>query len=289
MSTVRVLLVYKQSTLTRLGSEVLEKLMNAGVTDCDRLKSAHNQHHSVLDDVRHAIGNRLVAERWVGDCTKTDCDQVDLVVCVGGDGTVFGVQRWLSNQPLLAVNSDPQRSVGHVTCLTVDAVAATLAAWEADKAQEELLPRLQVCISDKNYPSCGINHPFLNDCLFTNQNPAEMTRYRLENPKGSELQYSSGVWVSTAAGSTAAIASAGFGATYEDHVAALLYLVREPFAQRNHQLTKGTQLPPQGLKLTRRPTGYANLHRRSPLSPPRPPGATAQFTACPHPLRFILP
>ena len=229
MSTSRILLVYKQSTLTRLGAADLEKLVSAGVTDCQRLQTAHDQHQQVLDQVRRIIGDRLMAERWVGDCSREDCEKADLVVCVGGDGTVFGVQRWLSSQPLLAVNSDPQRSVGHVTRLTIDRVEAALAAWESGKAHEELLPRLQVCIADKTDPSCDIKQPFLNDCLFTNQNPAEMTRYQLAAPEGEELQYSSGVWISTAAGSTAAIASAGFGQTYEDHESALLFLVREPF------------------------------------------------------------
>ena len=187
----------------------------------------------------------------MGDCTQADCDDVDLVVCLGGDGTVFGVQRWLTTQPLLAVNSDPQRSIGHVTRLTIDRVAAAIEAWENGSAQEELLPRLQVCIADKADPSCDLKQPFLNDCLFTNQNPAEMTRYKLESPDGEEVHYSSGVWISTAAGSTAAIASAGFGQTFEDHESALLFLVREPFTQRcPTRLIKGAQLPPQHLALT---------------------------------------
>ena len=289
VSPPRVLLVYKQSTITRLGDDDMAKLINAGVTNLNRLESAHTQHQGVLESVRQAIGANCIAERWVGDCTKEDCDQADLVVCVGGDGTVFGVQRWLTHQPLIAVNSDPARSVGHVTRLTVDAVSATLAAWKLGNAREERMPRLQVCINDTTRPDEEASLPFLNDCLFTNQNPAEMTRYQLVSPDGEELQYSSGIWIATAAGSTAAIASAGFGQTYDDQEAALLFLVREPFKQRNHQLIKGAQLPPVGLTITAALPGMQIYLDGAHSARPIPPGASAHFSACAKPLRFLLP
>ena len=70
VSPPRVLLVYKQSTITRLGDDDMAKLINAGVTNLNRLESAHTQHQGVLESVRQAIGADCIAERWVGDCTK---------------------------------------------------------------------------------------------------------------------------------------------------------------------------------------------------------------------------
>jgi len=49
----------------------------------------------------------------------------------------------------------------------------------------------------------------LNDCLFSNECPASTTRYVLRRGTRQEEHYSSGVWISTAAGSTAATQAAG--------------------------------------------------------------------------------
>ena len=251
LSSPRILLVYKQSTITRLGGDDMAKLINAGVTNLNRLESAHAQHQGVLKAVRQVIGADCIGERWVGDCTKADCDQADLVVCVGGDGTVFGVQRWLTHQPLIAVNSDPARSVGHVTRLTVDAVAQLWPRGRWAMPAKNACRGCRFASKTRRTPTRKPAFPSSTTASLPIKTLREMTRYQLVSPDGEEeLQYSSGIWIATAAGSTAAIASAGFGQTYNDQEAALLFLVREPFKQRNHQLIKGAQLPPVGLTIT---------------------------------------
>jgi NAD+ kinase len=67
----------------------------------------------------------------------------------------------------------------------------------------------------------------LNDVLFCHDCPASTTRYVLTLRGRSEDQVSSGVWVATAAGSTAAIRAAG-GRQIQAGSTRLQFAVREP-------------------------------------------------------------
>ncbi|TVR43610.1 MAG: hypothetical protein EA402_09150 [Planctomycetota bacterium] len=291
MRRQHILLVTKQSTRDRLGQDDMQRLVSAGVADPQRLEAAHRQHQEAVDQVRSAIGAALVTEAWVGHITPDHLKNIDLVICVGGDGTVFGVQRWIAETPLISVNSDPERSVGHFTRLRANQVAATLEAWRAGHSQEQALPRLAARILDQagRGPLLMDTHPILNDCLFTNHNPAEMSRYVIDTGEDQELHYSSGVWVATAAGSTAAIASAGFGTTYDPAEAALLFHVREPFSNSPLHLNSGSQCPPQGLSLTAAIPGMQISIDGAHSAHALPPGAQVQFRAHPTALRLILP
>jgi NAD+ kinase len=80
----------------------------------------------------------------------------------------------------------------------------------------------------------------LNDVLFTHYCPAATTRYRLRVRRRAEVQRSSGVWVATAAGSTAAIRSAG-GRVDPIATRRLQLVVREPYIARGpgYRILKG--------------------------------------------------
>jgi NAD+ kinase len=69
----------------------------------------------------------------------------------------------------------------------------------------------------------------LNDALFAHAHPANTSRYLLTVGDHTEAQRSSGIWVSTATGSTAAIHSAG-GRVLPLRSRKLQYVVREPYA-----------------------------------------------------------
>jgi NAD+ kinase len=82
---------------------------------------------------------------------------------------------------------------------------------------------MQVTINDRLLPYCA-----LNDLLVAHANPAAMTSYILDIGSVSESQRSSGLWIATAAGSTAAIRAAG-GRILPLRSRKLQYLVREPY------------------------------------------------------------
>ena len=68
----------------------------------------------------------------------------------------------------------------------------------------------------------------LNDVLFCHECPASTTRYELTVGDRAEQQMSSGIWVASAAGSTAAIRAAG-GRSMPAGSRRIQFVVREPF------------------------------------------------------------
>jgi NAD+ kinase len=89
--------------------------------------------------------------------------------------------------------------------------------------------RLNATIHSVQDGKTVVSKPVLNDFLFTAANPAETSRYRITLGPDFEVQKSSGIWVATAAGSTAAISAAG-GAVFPIDETGFQYMVREPFA-----------------------------------------------------------
>lgn len=281
MTGRRILLLAKTPLVERLEPTVLKRLAAGGAVHLDRLQIAAETHLRTLALVRKVIGAHRVNEWQVERLQARDAEGKDLVVTVGGDGTVLTANSLDADIPLLTVNSDPGGSIGMYTRCTADNFAALFEAWLAGKAVEEIIPRLQVRIDS------GQPWRVLNECLFASANPAAMTRYVIDVAGQRESQRSSGVWVSTAAGSTAAIRSAGMEPV-DPHLPALLFQVREPFTGRGPMaLLSGRQLPPTGLRLMPAMPGVSlfvdgpHFHRTV------PPGSIAEFNASPVPLRLL--
>jgi NAD+ kinase len=153
-----------------------------------------------------------------------------LVISVGGDGTLLTTSHWVTGAALLGVNSAPRSSVGYLAL----ARRATLPRILKQIASGALLPqsvaRLRVELEGKLLP------PALNDVLLAHEQPAATSRYRLCLGRRAEDHRSSGLWVSTAAGSTAGIRSAG-GQPMPLQDRRLEFRARELYRVRNRNAT----------------------------------------------------
>lgn len=137
----------------------------------------------------------------------------NLVISLGGDGTLLHASHHVGgNVKLLGVNSCPFSSVGHLCVAGPDHIDSILHEICVEKKErQQIVKRLRVTL-----PNCKQVPLALNDALLCHLHPAATSRYQLtvrnaqKQPIQSEKQLSSGLWVSTAAGSTAAIASYGF-------------------------------------------------------------------------------
>lgn len=211
----------------------------------------------------------------------------DLVVVVGGDGTVLDVARHVGETPMLAVNSSPSTSVGHFCRTSADGFDAVLAAVLEGREEPVSLARIRVVVEGTVHPD-----PALNDVLVAHRVPAATSRYILHVGPISEEQKSSGVWVSTAAGSSGAIRSAG-GERMDLRDERLQYLVREPFSQSTpgaepYALVRGF-VGRDGLAFTSRMmAGGLYLDGRRVAVPLRY-GSRAVLTPDGTPLRLFLP
>lgn len=278
-----ILLVAKTPLAGRLEEKDIVRLAASGAGERHRLEEAARRHEEALATVRAALAGEALRELRVERLSPADGQGADLVVTVGGDGTVFTANTLATSAPFLTVNSDPERSIGHYTRCLAPQVATALAAWRDGTTRFESVPRLEARIADQRWR-------FLNDCLFTSQNPAALTRYLLEEDGRQELQRSSGVWVSTAEGSTGAIRSAGATPVPAGSGPALLWRVREPFQGREPVcLREGRQLPPRGLRLTPSLPHLALYLDGPNITVPLQPGLPVAFAASDQPLRLLLP
>lgn len=277
-----VWLVHKTPALHRLARTDRERLVACGAADPERLATAAERHQAALAAVRTALAGDEVRELRVEDLHPGARPDADLIVTVGGDGTVFTANTLVTEAPYLTVNSDPRTSVGHFSRATAEQVPAIVDAWRAGRGPVELLPRLAIACG-------GCTWRVLNDCLFTSVNPAAMTRYLIEADGRRELQRSSGVWLATAAGSTGAIHSAG-ASPAPPGAEALLWRVREPFhGQGLLTLLEGRQLPPRGLRLIPALPGIALYLDGPNLTVPLRAGEPVDIAASPTPLRLLRP
>jgi NAD+ kinase len=189
-----------------------------------RWKQAHEDHSRAIERVEACL-QELGARSWilVGPHIAFDATDADLVVSVGGDGTLLAASHNVADVPILGVNSAPNHSVGFFCAATRRNVFSYLSRALSGKLESLELSRMAVEIGSRH-----ISNRVLNEALFCHPIPAATSRYILKTGKSREEHRSSGVWVGTAAGSTAAIRSAG-GRVLPIGSRALQCVVREPY------------------------------------------------------------
>lgn len=280
---MRVLLVSKRTRLSQLAPSEVDHLESTGVTSRERLMRSHLSHIKSLEDVRSCLTGQQVFECHVDEVREGLLHSAEVIVTVGGDGCVFALADLVGSHSVIAVNSDPERSVGTYTRCQAHEFGSLFDTWRQGKAQGDALPRLSVATDT------GRRRRFLNDCLFTSRNPAAMTRYRIEVNGQHAIHWSSGVWVATAQGRTGAIRSAGFSTetALPIDTPALLWMVRESYRSEGADLLKGLQVPPFRLDLITAIAGIAlyldGCHARIPLAP----GERATIAADPQTLSLV--
>ena len=241
----KILIVDKKTKFDSLTEEDLSTLSPEHRSKIKRVDFDHKQAvHMFKQDLLHNPLLYINKEKGKVKCEYTflnmsevdpemDFDQFDAFVSIGGDGTALFLAKFIKNQPLVAINSDPETSVGHICKHQVNKNFND--SWDFLHYQLsnsirhvnglfkcDAIPRLMLSIDNK------IMGTFLNDALFTNENPAEMSVYEISVLKKLEIQYSSGLWISTAMGSTGAIKSSGV-TPVDKKEKVLLWKTREPF------------------------------------------------------------
>lgn len=172
--------------------------------------------------------------------------KADILITVGGDGTVLTTSHYAGDIPILGLNSSPKTSTGFFCLATPPTFKKILDNILLGRRRVQKIPRLKVWIGSKRVPFL-----VLNEALYANLLPGDTARYLLCVKHRKELQKSSGVWVATGAGSTAAIYSAG-GKRIPMTSPKIQFRVREPFSypKKTCKLTHGFLTTRQKLKIT---------------------------------------
>jgi NAD kinase len=209
----------------------------------------HAQYHVVLEKVRHAVPRGLksqVIDRAF--LPQFLFGEADLVMTVGPDGLVVNVAKYLQAQPVFALNPDPGSIDGLLLPFTVERFAEAFQRTLQGEQPLRPVTMAQARLND------GQTLLAFND-LFIGARSHVSARYEIAQDGRRETQSSSGVIVSTGAGSTgwlqsvyagAAAVVMALGGTVQpppergrlpwdtDH---LMYAVREPFPSKATQTT----------------------------------------------------
>ncbi len=235
--------LYEMTNLERR-DPALVRMLREGDPAVAAIESGHLETVYARDAVRAVLESEGIRVREARRLGRIPNGKYDLIVAVGGDGTVLDIARHVDATPILAVNSSPSSSYGYFSCATADTLEPMLTRILADGIEPVELTRISLEIDGQRHP-----YPALNDVLFGNALPAATSRYVLGIGDDEEAQKGSGVWVATAAGSTGAIRSAG-GDVVDIREQWLQYWVREPFkgaTAHQYRLVNG-HVGPSGIR-----------------------------------------
>jgi NAD+ kinase len=260
MAKRRLLVVYKMSQLDLYRAHEPSSIAYLRTHErelLERFQYAHEANAQAIARVRETINSLGFEASYVYRADHESGREYDLVVSVGGDGTLLDVSHCVRKTPMLGVNSSPDMSVGHFCATDADGFEATLNRWVSGDIFIARLNRLQVSVNGKQIPT-----PVLNEMLYAHTVPGGVSRYVLRCGNVEEVQKSSGIWIATAAGSTAAIRSAG-GTIMEAEDTRLQYIVREPYQWAGtYSLLQGmSEVPLEIMSKMRTAALYLDGHR----------------------------
>lgn len=209
MKLRKVLILHKKSTFQIQALEHREarfqKLIEQGSEVVTRVKVAHVEHLETLDLLEKELLKRNVEYRSIARSELTHkVTDVDLMISVGGDGTVLDASHFIDSVPLLGVNSSSSSSFGHFCLANQKNISTILDHIESDQLEPKPILRLELWLNGSVLPEL-----VLNEVLVGHSNPAATSRYFIEMRSSREEQRSSGVWIGTPAGSTGSLRSAG--------------------------------------------------------------------------------
>ena len=206
---MNILVIYKKSLHQIYFNEYRQQLIAANnvFSDVDRarLLASHESHVHTRKHIEASLQSRGVRYKAFYRARQVDYTPYDFVISVGGDGTFLEAARQITTQPILGVNSDPERSVGAFCPVTRDSFEAALDQVLSGACETVPLNRMFLSRNDDK----PLRFLALNDVLITHASPAAMSKYRLTVGDATEDQNGSGLWICTAAGSTGGIRSAG--------------------------------------------------------------------------------
>jgi NAD kinase len=155
-------------------------------------------------------------------CNNRICRGYSLIVSFGGDGTFLRTAHFVNDTPILGINASVNEKEGFLTTTTKETLGNDL---EREVFIEEI-PRIKILINGKEIPDRAVNDVFIG-----HKKSYKTAKYELIFKEGRrEEQLSSGVIISTAAGTNAWYKSAGGSPQKNKNL--IYYIVREAYHGR---------------------------------------------------------
>ena len=247
----RVIVVAKRTSYQRFieeeGDPRASALVKKGDPAVRSWLESHDEHLRTVDvvttELARAGAQALVLRRAHA---AFDTSDAELVIAVGGDGTLLAASHNVDFVPIMGVNSAPKHSVGFFCGTTRKNFRRNLELALAGKLSKLSLSRMSVALNGRLR-----SKRVLNEALYCHNSPAATSRYILHIGRVTETQRSSGIWIGPPAGSTAAQRSAG-GRILPLASRQLQLVVREPYTPRGKKnaLARAIIKPSQRVTVT---------------------------------------
>lgn len=269
--TPDIFVVQKQTSLQRYGQGAAQgnflHYISQDGQSLSPIFEAHETHIKSSEELLEALESLGLSYKILSlEEMKQECDpftlQADfsaqgglqpkegLVISLGGDGTLLHAAHYTGGTTRLAgINSAPHHSVGHLCALS-----SGFGSDGLKKKIESLLehpwshfaPAHRLHVALPTQPTC-FPPLALNDILFCHHHPAATSRYQIslfdkmsQETLAKEKHLSSGLWISTFLGRSAAIASYQVPGSDEANPEHFFLAIREPYALQSSgwQLTR---------------------------------------------------
>ncbi|MBI2141725.1 NAD(+)/NADH kinase [Candidatus Woesearchaeota archaeon] len=197
------------------------------------------RNYGTLTALKLALGKNKIAASYIKregeSAIKKAALKADCVVVVGGDGTLLRASHLIESTPVLHVSSNSNVNEAFFARATAKDIGRKIRL--ISKGKYKLLPllRLEAEINGKKLPFKALNEVYAGS-----KTPYHTARYKLIIGNKTEEQKSSGILISTPAGSYAWTRSAG-GRTMPLTAKEVQFVVREPYVGRltKPKMTKG--------------------------------------------------
>ncbi len=160
---MRVIVVLKKSLYNQLEGEAILAPISR------QLKRVHDRHQAMVQETLASLKRQKIRP-WIveGAGVSFDSSNADLVITIGGDGTLLGASHYVGpHVPVLGINSDPLTSVGHFCALTAPPAASFWKHFET-----ELVTRMEVLVQGSR-----VSKRVLNEALFSHTCPAATSKF----------------------------------------------------------------------------------------------------------------
>jgi NAD+ kinase len=287
MPIKNVLLIYKKSAYAIYHHQV----KHSSAFHKDRIVSdkinhiiaAHEEHYETLAYVEHVLKKLGITYTKRLRKRPIDYTKYQFIITVGGDGTFLETSRFVRKQLMVGVNSSPRYSVGKLCRARKSNFEKMMLRVMKGRHTVETLHRMRIRYNqNQDFVDC------LNELLVTDLNPAVMSRYFLIVNDVGEEQYGSGLWISTASGSSGALKSAG-GKVMRPTEKRMQYLPRELYEglDKRYQLTGGLLNPSDKVRIISFMKDGMLYVDGNHCSIPFPYGTSIHVTLSPLPIRTI--
>jgi len=207
-----ILVISKKTNFDQY-QDIVKKHVDQGFLSEDEwvnLLKEHEEHYVTLDELQKALKQRRISSEKIIRDIVWPKKKFNLVITVGGDGTFLTASQQIKEGkiPIAGIRSSCH-SVGQLCSFNKTNIEHLLDQFLSHSLHIIEHTRLRAEVFHVSSNCWKTTRPVLNDFLFANIDPSCTTRYRFHVNDHSEDQKSSGIWIATPTGSTAAIKAAG--------------------------------------------------------------------------------